>query len=147
MNSQINNISWTITTPLSTAHIISTDEQPVPSTLLNHKLSVRSGDTIAILYNHYTPIITEKITGSTLKSVLSSLERGLQKRVSPHDNDLREQIYSRISGFFRTKDRLRLINLYEKGRLKPIDLLGDHIFFEGGLKRGKGGVWTYGLGS
>lgn len=146
MHKQINKISWTITRPFTTAVIIPTDEQ-IPSSLLNYKLPVRSGDTISLVYNNNESILTERISGSTFKSVMTSLQRGLQKNIPTGDSDTREKVYQRIAMFIRPKDRLRLINLFEKGKLKPVDLLGNHIFFEGGLRRGKEGIWTYALGS
>jgi hypothetical protein len=99
------------------------------------------------LYHDSEPVITEPVTGSTLLSILKAIERGVNRRINPNtDFDQKEKIYQRISGFFKSRMRLELTKKYESGILKIKELLGDHVWYEGGLRR-KNGIWLYGLGS
>lgn len=41
---------------------------------------------------------------------------------------------------------MKLIRDFEKSKLRYMDLLGDHVFFEGRLERSNG-IWTYRTGS
>ncbi len=85
-----------------------------------------------------------------MKNVLLALEYGLNTPISPGDrkrsknknkqysytldNDKYNKntiIYSMISLYFDTDDRMQLIKKYEEGKLKPYELLGDHRYFEG----------------
>ena len=40
-------------------------------------------------------------------------------------------VYSQISKFVDSPNRIELVQKYESGKLSPKDLLGDSVFFEG----------------
>ncbi len=120
---------------------------------LNKKYNVKKGDRVCLVYNDGKPTkITTKISGNTLKSILTSIDKGMRRPLKnvnydPSTGISVESIYNIISGFVNPEDRIRLINAFEYGELTPVQLIGDHKFFEDGLRRERNGVWTYGSGS
>ena len=56
-----------------------------------------------------------------------------------------EIVYVKISYYFDKELRMKLVQKYENGKLKPHELYGDSIFFEGMTK--KGNIWFFNTGS
>jgi hypothetical protein len=144
-------VSWALTRPLKTMTVFLPDDTfgPVPKEYFDRKLPIKSADTIVVLCIRNHAPITAPIKGKTVHNVFKSLERGLHIKMRSSTDDVfrRIAVYSRIADFVDAKMRKSLTKKYEAGSLRPIDLLGDHVYYEGGLRRGKGGVWRYGLGS
>lgn len=144
-------ISWNINHPVSKAKLWDSkknDFVTIPPGMLDKKVAVRKGDRITILFQDGKPLFTEPLgAAKTLRGVFTSIERGLDRKIPKDKFDVREKVYRQIAAFFHYKHRMPLVKKFEAGILKVRDLLGDHVFWEGGLKRGKGGIWTYGLGS
>lgn len=143
--------AWELTEPLSTAaHYVGDHRSPgVFDEVRNRKLPYfRKGDRIACLFSGRDIIISERIVGGkTVWHAMEALERGLHRVIDPKDHDLREKIYAHIAKFYHSNTRLDLVQSFENGTLKPIDLLGDHTGFAGNLHREPGGMWVYGLNS
>jgi hypothetical protein len=102
-----------------------------------------------------TEIITKKREHYTVMDVMRSIRKGFDgiiqpgKRIDfgekvkkyPNEHfesnfDKNEYIYGKIADWIDSSNRLNLVSLYEGGDLKPVDLAGDHIYFEG-VKRKK----------
>lgn len=131
-------VFWRMTLPLSVAAKEFPEE-------FKKRVTVRKRDRIALVYDNGKPVLTAPATGSTYGQVLRSLEKGLGKPLTTEDV---YAVYVVISRFFHRADRLRLIKKFESGKLTARDLIRDNYeFFEGNLKRGKGGVWVYASGS
>ena len=141
-----NNISWNITKPLSTAVIYARDDTtiPVPTSILNKKKKILKGDSVVLVWNGQEPIITTPVHGTTLKSIFTSVEKGMMQNIPANQNVI--NIYSAIGNFLRKPDRLKLIKKFESGKLKPVDLVGDHQYFEGNITK-KNHIWQFALGS
>ena len=142
---------WELNEPLSTAHHMVGDES-IPGVYDNiSKLKLprfRNGDRVACLYRDRKVVLSEPITGGrTLWNAAEAIERGLQRPINNQDRTLRSEIYACIANFLRSPDRLRLVQMYEAGTLRGIDLLGDYTGFCGSMHREKGGMWVYGLNS
>ena len=148
------NISWNLCEPLSKAQRYNKETNSFVDIkdLMDIKVPVKQNDQIAILYHNfcrhcnnkyeYTVVLTEKFTGKpTVKNVLKTLEKGLNKTIKPGDRGTKDNknyiVYSKISGYVDSKKRKELIDKYEKGKLKVFELLGDNCFFEGMGKKGK----------
>jgi hypothetical protein len=137
--SKEDDIIWTITEPVSTAVIEVDDEYlPVPKEILNKKKNVKPGDRI-VLVKARIGEITAPAYGSTVKSLLMSIERGMDKYITESTDS--KIVYDAIM-MFRLDYVTKLLKKYKNGKLKPSDLVGDHYFFGGGLRR-KNGIWTY----
>jgi hypothetical protein len=134
--------------------------------LMTQKVPIKKGDRIVIL-THCTSkcrktskeeaVLSEPLRGSTVKDVLNCLHKGLHKNLKPgnrghsgirgdyyFEKDQKypfpkknEVVYDKISGYFDSSARLRLIKKYEAGLLKPHELYGDHRYFEGINRKGK----------
>lgn len=106
---------------------------------------MRRGDSVVLVYKQGTtdPLFVTKVTGgNTLKALFSSIERGMH---TPIPESQAADAYTRI-GLFPRKSRILYSKKMEQGSLCPVDLVGDHEFYEGNLQRVKG-VWIYALGS
>jgi hypothetical protein len=143
-----NDILWNLNNPLSKAHMNDYDDdtgepktKKIPPYILNSKKNVKAGDTVCILNDGTEPVITEKITGTTIKDILKALERGYNKviKVSMDNNKI---VYNYVSKWLRSTDRIRLIQKYESNELVPIDLIGDKYLYCGNLKK-IGKIWLY----
>lgn len=134
---------------------------------LSRKVPVKKGDRVVILTHScggrnskMMPVLTEPVRGSTVRDVLHALHKGLNKKLVSgnrgrngskrgdyyfHKDQSRGSgfptknivVYSKISSFFDRNLRIRLINKYESGQLKPYELYGDHRYFEGIKRKGK----------
>ena len=83
----------------------------------------------------------------TLRTVLKSIEEGMR---TPIPSELSQQAAEAIRWFSQgtweaTQRELRA--KLRAGELTPVELVGDHQFFEGGLQRRADGVWHYYTGS
>lgn len=115
---------------------------------MNKVIPIEKGDEIVILYNQGEPIFTTKYNRSDrrLKTVLQHLYEALQKPIEVNHTNA-ELVYPKIANFFRSEMRLKLVKKYESGKLKFMDLLGDHIYFEGMGREGKKKLIHYSTGS
>ena len=98
----------------------------------------------------------------SVRTYLETLDRGLERYLKPGDRSRKYEyyfnsdrkkydkngiVYDMISGFVDTEERLNRIHKYEEGRLRPVDLLGDHIYFEGASRDGDTNIIEYFVGS
>ena len=114
------------------------------------------------------PVLTMPIRGTTVGAVMKALDKGLKRPLKPGDRgkggkpkvgsfffepsrqkhpfpEKNEVVYSKISGYFDSSARSKLVKKYEGGRLKPYELYGDHLHFEVMERRGK--YWYFYTGS
>lgn len=144
----LNDVSWRITDPMSKAHVGYEDDTPilVPPSLWDTVIpKMRIGDSVVLVYVQGTAesLFLTKVTGGrTLRALFGSIERGMR---TPIPESQAPEAYGRI-GLFDKRDRVILSRRMEQGRLCPLELVGDHNFYEGNLQRVKG-VWIYALGS
>lgn len=103
----------------------------------------KKGDVVALVYDQSNVVFTEKITSGTIGGLLEAIDRGMRSYIP---SDLNKKVYTLIGYFIHGKNRLLLSKKFERGKLTPKDLLGDHHFMEGGIRRIKG-VWVYATGS
>ena len=147
-NKLLSKVSWSIfVNPLEATLFVknSDEEPPLPPEILNMKLR---GKYIAMLMDKDGVYLTTPFVGNTFKDWMQCLYEGANKTIIVKELS-REQvvaIYKRIGQWFDTKDRLRMVKDFESNKLKVIELVGNHYFFEGNLKLNKG-VWTYSVGS
>jgi hypothetical protein len=148
-NKLISKVSWTLLTNPVDAIMYENknydDELPISQEILNIKLR---GKRIALLYSHGEPLLTTPFIGNTFGQWMECLYQGLNKTFIVKDlsREEIEAIYGCFGCWFYTEDRLKLVKKFETNKLKPYELLGNHIFFEGNLKLEKG-TWCYSLGS
>lgn len=148
-------ISWNLTQPLSAAKMYGKDDLvQIPKTMWDATLPVKKGDVIIVLTESLcqksdrTVYLTEPVRGNNLRDVLKSVERGINRKISYKNKKYKiptSVIYRKIGYFFYPKDRLELVNKYEGTGVKPVELYGDHIHFEGLRRRGKSiylDIWT-----
>jgi hypothetical protein len=151
-NSIISNISWSIETLPSTARIINVenlDNINIPENILNYKLPYSHiASKIVLLTRNGEIILTTNFNGTTFNHWLNSLYEGLHLPINNDEltNKQRENIYILISRFTDSEYRKLLVNKLENSELKPVNLLGDYKYFEGGLKRNNN-IWSYRVGS
>jgi hypothetical protein len=147
-NKLLSKVMWSIfVNPLeATLFVKNSDEElPLPPEILNMKLR---GKYIAMLMDKDGVYLTTPFVGNTFKDWMQCLYEGVNKTINVKELS-REQvkaIYKRIGEWFDSKDRLRMVKDLESNKLKVIELVGNHYFFEGNLKLNKG-VWTYSVGS
>jgi hypothetical protein len=148
-NKLISKVSWAIISHPDEAHIYENKnynvELPVPPEILNIKLR---GKYIVTLRDGSDIILTTPFVGNTFGEWMQCLYQGVNKTLIVDELSREEVagIYKRISGWFNSKDRLRMVKDFESNKLKVSELLGHHIYFESSLKLEKG-IWDYGLGS
>lgn len=167
----LNYLSWSIYDPITeiTKWDNESEEHVSAEDILDMKISIESGDKAVILVNtcwpscsenpNIFPVLTEPITGNTVRDVMKAFERGLhrpllpgnrgrcdsirgdyyfepseQKRPFPEKNNI---VYAEISKYADSYERLELVKKYEEGKLKPYELYGDHRYFEGVVRKGK----------
>lgn len=94
----------------------------------NSKGAAQAGDSVVILYRPNTdiPLLTEKVRGISSKAIISTLRRGMERILDPNDTSHIEIAYTHIGNHFDPRDRLRLVQKFETGKLRPRDLVGDH---------------------
>lgn len=145
-NNKINSINWMITKPMIYANIGYDNKRPIPipKDLLDSKLGIRKGERVALIWDDVLPCIVTPVYGNTLRSMFKSIESGMNRILL---QDERREVYVIISRFIHSKDRIRLVKKFEDNKLTPKDICGDYAFFEGNLKREKGGLWTFAIGN
>ena len=148
-NKLISKVSWTLLTNPVDAIMYENknynEELPISQEILNIKLR---GKRIILLYSGGKPLLTTPFVGNTFGQWMECLYQGLNKTFIVDDLSMEgiEGIYACIGCWFHAEDRLKLIKKFEANKLKPSELLGNHIFFEGSLRLEKG-AWSYSLGS
>jgi len=151
-NESISNLSWTLTTLPSEAKMFNSQDNsyyPIPDSILNYKLPYSNRPShIELVTLGSTVVLTAPFKGKTFKEWLHSLYEGLH---TPIDNDSisvnqRGSIYRLASYYVSREDRLQIIDKLEHSQLKPVELLGDRVFFEGHIIR-RNNIWSYYLGS
>ncbi|AYV84210.1 MAG: hypothetical protein Hyperionvirus19_34 [Hyperionvirus sp.] len=115
----------------------------VPKSLLETKMPIEKNDRVGIFAED--DLLTELIRGDTIGDFLKAIAKGLKSKPNRNNEAICEYVNLRISNFCKEM-QLKLTKDFEDGKLKYSDLLGDHIFFEAGLKR-ENGIWTYRTGS
>ena len=151
-NNSISNLSWTITTLPSEAKMFNSGDNsysPVSDTIFNYKLPYsNTTSVIELLSVDGQLVLTTKFNGNTFKHWLNSLYEGLHIPINSDSLSIDQMasIYTMASYFRQKEDRIHIIEKLENNILKPYELLGDRVFFEGHLNR-KNNVWTYFLGS
>lgn len=148
-NKLISKVSWTIISEPNEAHMYENKnydvELDVSPEILNIKLK---GKYIVTLRDGDDIILTTPFVGNTFGEWMKCLYDGINRTLIV-DELSREEItgiYKRISGWFDSKIRLKIVKDFESNKLKVSELLGHHIYFEGNLKLEKG-IWNYSLGS
>lgn len=155
-------IQWNIEDPLSKVKKYGKDGKLISAKdLLNVKVPVKKGDRLVILRysvnKKEVPVLTVPIRGNTVRSVLKTLYDGLHKNIGAGNRGIKgtkrdyyfepsqkypfpsknEVVYLKIAGYFDSFNRTKYVEKYEKGRLKPVELYGDHNNFEGIRRKGK----------
>lgn len=120
---------------------------PIPKEMWNIPVrGMKKGDSVALLYSSHQPILATPITGGvTLKALFRSIQLGM--RVPIKERTARAMLNHHALMPFTTEWQKMLIKHAKAGRLRPVDLVGDHCFFEGDLHRNTQGVWVYSTGS
>lgn len=155
MDKYFRNICWRIKEPYY--HISSYDEECSIEDILNTPIPINKNSKAVILSHNDIPFLTERIVRNTVGSVLRSFERGLNKILLPgnrgfcgidpfvvgpyyfeeNNTFLKNSIvYSKIAIFYDSCERLKLVQDYETGKLKPSALFGKHASFRGVRKKG-----------
>ena len=147
-NKLLSKISWSIFLSPDEARIFVKKEDdylPLPPEILNMKLR---GKYIAMLMDKDGVYLTTPFVGNTFKDWMKCLSEGVNKTINVNElsREQVEAIYKRIGQWFNSDYRLGMVKDLESNKLKVIELVGNHYFFEGSLKLKKG-VWTYGVGS
>lgn len=142
----IDSISWVITEPVENACLGYDNDQriPISDEIWNIELGIKKGDRVVIVWRRYNPCIIVPVSGSTLRDMFVSICNGMDTYLSVND---KEHVDKAIADFYHENDRKILTDKYKNGDLKPRDLCGDYVFFEGNFKRDENGLWTFGLGS
>jgi len=139
-NRDINSIAWIITEPAETACFLDSrgiDELPLPDRVVGFDLAPAAGDRIALFGNESR--LTVPFQGTTVGDFMTSIERGMRLPATDRCVDERIEMFGDV---YIEDLRWR----QSTGRLVYADLVGDHYFFEGRLRRADG-VWTYAAGS
>lgn len=120
---------------------------PIPRRMWNSVIpGMKAGDRVVLLYSAHTPLLVTPIVGGvTLKAMFRSIQTSMRVPIGP------EQAKTMIKKLLPFGDSdshgKTLVKHAKRGLLCPWHLLGDHRFFEGDLRRGRDGVWTYSTGS
>ncbi|AYV79357.1 MAG: hypothetical protein Faunusvirus10_20 [Faunusvirus sp.] len=148
------NISWRTDKPISTMQQYVKKQgksdlvySPVPKEYLNRILPVRKGDVVVLAYDDGKPFFTHPIRGKRVIDVFKAIEAGVKVVLKSDNFETRNKVYRTLARFMHARDRRRLADKFERGKLRLIDLMGGYVFYEGGLKRIAGGIWIYNLGS
>lgn len=145
----INDIEWDMTSLHTEACLGYTSAKlptpiPIPKLMWSAAIpGMKAGDQVVLLYSAHTPLLVTPIVGGvTLKAMFRSIQRGMRVPVVPKHAKTIIKKLSLEENYGKT-----LMMHANKGMLRPWHLLGDHRFFEGNLRRGNDGVWTYMTGS
>lgn len=146
------NVNWRITRPVNTANL-GYDEAdnpiPIPASMWAKRLPrAKTGQKVALLYDESHPVWTTELRGgSTLRHFFQSISDGMHVPFDSGDVRHRSVAYYLIAKRLHSRDRKRLIGLFENDRLTPWHIVNDNYdFFEGHVKY-EGGVWVYATGS
>lgn len=137
-------LQWSLEEPLETATIIGPGKKPlpVPADLLAFVLPIQSGDRVLLGDTGITAPI--RPGPNTFGHLLRSIEVGLQERLSNESSEATRAVYKSAGKFHYKDDRLMTVRKFEAGNLKPKHVLGEAIYFRGGLRRSdSSGVWSY----
>lgn len=151
---------WRINTPMSQAGHYDDNNNftPLDKEVLDKKIAIRKDDRVVILSHRdgdkRYPALTEPIKGDTIKALLKAIEKGMNRTIEAGDRSKKSPyyfeksqkypfpekniiVYQKISGYFDSSNRLKYVKKFENGTLKPHELYGDHIYFEGVQRSGK----------
>ncbi len=150
-NNRIKKVSWTLSQLPSEAELyIGNDNYTsLPENILNLQIPYASiTKKIEVLHLNGKTVLTTPFNGTTFRQWMNSLYEGLHKPIDTDNlsSDQLSDIYVLASRFLRKEDRELLIHKLENNELKPIELCGDYIYFEGYLKR-RDNTWVYAIGS
>ena len=150
-NNRIKKVSWTLSQLPSEAELyIGNDNYAsLPDNILNLQIPYASiTKKIEVLHLNGQTILTTPFNGTTFRQWMNSLYEGLHIPINTDNlsSDQLSDIYVLASRFLRKEDRELLIHKLENNELKPIELCGDYIYFEGYLKR-RNNTWVYAVGS
>ncbi len=151
-NNIIKNVSWTLSQLPSEAQMYKVYEdnyESLSDNILNLQLPYSSiTKKIEVLHLNGKTILTTPFNGTTFRQWMNSLYEGLHKPIKTEDltSEQLTDMYVLASRFIRKEDRELLIHKLENNELKPIELSGDYIYFEGNLRR-KNNTWVYAIGS
>jgi hypothetical protein len=151
LNTVINQISWRLFDKPEKAGFWKDDVfTPLPKSILNTKITTsKTPMKIAIIWSRDKPIYFADFKGTTLEDFMKSIYNETQRSIGPKNSNPTE-IYNLIGNFSRPKTRKEMIENYEKGTLKVAELLGDHYFFDGGIRKEKHDgktIYVFGIGS
>jgi hypothetical protein len=148
-------ICWDLHTPLIDAAVYErnadhtyAERTPTPAEKKVLLKGFRQGDRLAVLYDTYEPLYSVPLPGKTMTlwKALEVLEKTLQTPI-PKSSPMTRLVYLLASRFLGSKNRMRITKEYEAGRLRFVDLVGDHSGFHGDMTRNPDGVFTYTLDS
>lgn len=150
----MNNMRWKITEPFESIRLLQNNNLiPIPTNIFNLKLPIQIGDRVTLLFDiHGEAALTAPIIGNTIGEFLQSLYRSL---ITPIDVDSNNQeiqnILNCINHMPNSWKKHQYLYKIAYNTLTPLYLLqtgnnGDHVFFEGNLRRNNG-IWTYSTGS
>ena len=148
---------WRTTDPVSSARMYKDKEHGFtnrsrPTKIFNTVYPVVKGDRVGLMCTDgesllSAPIKFNKYRPVTLRDILKSIEAGMKVPFNPNTCDV-ESVYTIIASFFSNKERLKLVTLFEQGRLTPYDLARDNYdYFQGGGLWKNGNMWVYAAGS
>lgn len=162
---EFKNITWDISTPLPEKIMewSPTEKKlvPIDPIKLQKPVLPSTNYQVVILWDstpnsrNCIPVVAEPVVGTTVYDVLKTIDKGMRKSIKPVNRQTPVEdeyfskvhkklgiskntwIYRSISNYIDANKRIRRIKNYERGILKPYELLGDHVFFEGIMKKGK----------
>lgn len=127
------------------------DTKPVPQEILD--LKIREDESveqkIPMVYVGTKPFLLCKFEGTTIQDWLHSLFNGVHEPITNIDNDTKQIIIDCINKCFRPHHEYTANECLEKlenNRLTPLDLMGNHIFFQGDVRL-EDNIWTFSVGS
>jgi hypothetical protein len=148
-NKLISKVSWTIISDPEEARMYENKNYNVALDVSPEILNIKlAGKYIVTLRDGSDIILTTPFVGNTFGEWMKCLYNGVNRTLIV-DELSREEIagiYKRISAWFDSKIRLKMVKDFESNKLKVSELLGNHIYFEGSLELKKG-LWDYSLGS
>lgn len=154
----LRNISWNINIPVSNIRIYS-NENPDGIKLTKKDLSEKItglavGDKVVVCWStddsgKMIELHTETLRSNTLGGLLNTIYKGTHIKLTPKSNfnikykqyrrnmSPTTYVYKNISKFISKESRMVMADKFEKKGISPIELYGDHVFFEGIHKKGK----------
>lgn len=141
-------LQWCLEEPLENAYVLDGAQKPipVPADLLALPLPIQPGDRVLLGDTGIAvPIDTPSGASTpTFHHLLRAIEKGLQERLSPEDKASIQATYTSVGKFKYSEDRICHIRKFEAGKLKAKHILGEAIYFHGGLRRSESSkTWSY----